>query len=73
MHRKKPTEMVWSREENGEGERLREMLEWRPEGRRPAGRPRKRWMEAVEEAIQRRNKTLNFFKARVCAQLRNLS
>src|SRR6201990_2655800 len=26
-------------------ERLRRILVWRPEGRRPAGRPRKRWME----------------------------
>lgn len=41
-----------------EGERLRRMLEWRPEGRRRAGRPRKRWMEAVSEAIESRGRTL---------------
>ena len=41
-----------------EGERSRRILEWRPEGRRPAGRPRKRWMEAVTEAVQRRGITM---------------
>ena len=28
--------------------------QWRPQGKRPVGRPRKRWLEGVEEALQRR-------------------
>lgn len=39
-------------------ERLRRILVWRPEGRRPAGRPRKRWMESIAEAVQRRGATM---------------
>ena len=34
------------------------MYEWRPEGRRPVGRPRKRWRDAVEDAIRRRGGTM---------------
>lgn len=33
-------------------------LDLRPEGRRPVGRPRKRWMEGVSEAVESRNETL---------------
>jgi len=29
------------------------VLEWKPNGRRTRGRPRKRWIEDVEEDIQR--------------------
>ena len=38
-----------------EGNRLsRKYLEWQPRDKRPAGRPRKRWMEGVELALLRR-------------------
>jgi len=30
----------------------RKVLEWQPMGRRIRGRPRKRWIEDVEESIQ---------------------
>ena len=39
-------------------EKLRMMLEWRPEGSRRAERPRKRFMEAVSDAVQARGLTL---------------
>lgn len=43
-----------------EEERLpRQTLTWIPQGRRPVGRPRKRWMEGAEEAIQRRGERLD--------------
>jgi len=29
-------------------------LLWKPEGRRPVGRPQRRWMEGVEVALERR-------------------
>jgi hypothetical protein len=32
------------------------VLEWKPIGRRIRGRPRKRWIEVVEEDIQRMGK-----------------
>jgi hypothetical protein len=32
------------------------LLEWKPMGRRIRGRPRKRWIEDVEEDIQRMGK-----------------
>ena len=31
---------------------------WTPHGRRPAGRPRKRWRDAVSDAARKRGKTL---------------
>ena len=31
---------------------VRRILEWKPMGRRIRGRPRKRWIEDVEEGIQ---------------------
>jgi hypothetical protein len=34
------------------GRKPRRILEWKPMGRRIRGRPRKRWMEDVEEDIQ---------------------
>ncbi len=36
----------------------RKFLEWVPLGRRPVGRPRKRWMQGVEEAAERRGRNL---------------
>lgn len=43
-----------------EGSKLREILDWKPEGRRPVGRPRKRWLEGVREAVERRGATLEY-------------
>src|SRR5215469_8482516 len=40
------------------GDRLRSILDWKPEGRKKAGRPRKRCMEAVSETVQSRGRTL---------------
>jgi len=36
-----------------EKRRTKSLLEWKPIGRRIRGRPRKRWIEDVEEDIQR--------------------
>jgi hypothetical protein len=36
-----------------EGNRIpKRVLEWKPTGRRNGGRPRKRWVEDIEEDIQ---------------------
>src|SRR5215469_6663558 len=40
------------------GDRLRSILDWRPDGRRKARRPRKRWMDSVSEAVQSKGRTL---------------
>ena len=36
----------------------RKFLEWRPTGKRPTGRPRRRWIEGVEAALKRRGTSL---------------
>ena len=36
----------------------RRYLQWRPQGKRPVGRPRKRWLDGVEEALNKRGTTL---------------
>ena len=41
-----------------EGRYARHYLEWRPDGGRPVGRPRKRWKEGVQEALEKRGETL---------------
>ena len=42
-----------------DGERLaKRYLEWRPQGKRPVGRPRKRWIDGVGEALERRGTCL---------------
>ena len=33
-------------------------LQWKPRGRRPVGRPRKRWFDVVKEALLKRGKSL---------------
>jgi len=38
--------------------RVKQIVEWRPAGKRPVGRPRKRWMDGVQAILQRTNKTL---------------
>jgi hypothetical protein len=35
-----------------EGRIAKRVLEWKPTGRRIRGRPRKRWVEDIEEGIQ---------------------
>ena len=37
-----------------EGKKPKRYLMWKPEGKRPAGRPRKRWIEGVEAALGNR-------------------
>ena len=36
----------------------RRFLEWRPQGRRPVGRPKMRWMENIERGVRRRGSSL---------------
>lgn len=36
-----------------EEETVRKVLEWRPTGKRPRGRPRKRWLDTVEEDLKK--------------------
>ena len=38
-----------------EGRIAKERWDWTPEGRRPVGRPRKRWKNAVNETLARHN------------------
>ena len=38
----------------GEERLPRQLLDWIPDGRRPVGRPRRRWMDGVEEGLARR-------------------
>ena len=42
----------------GEEKKPRKYLEWRPQGKRPVGRPRKRWIEGVSSALERRGTSL---------------
>ena len=41
-----------------EGRCPKKYLDWRPQGKRPVGRPRKRWIEGVEKAVRRRGSTM---------------
>ena len=41
-----------------DGSKPKKYLEWRPPGKRPVGRPRKRWIEGVGSALERRGTTL---------------
>jgi len=36
----------------GEDETVRVVLEWKPQGKSPRGRPRKRWIDVVEEDLK---------------------
>ena len=33
-------------------------LQWKPDAKRPVGRPRKRWMEGIKAEIERRGRSL---------------
>ena len=35
------------------------MLDWTPQGRRPVGRPKMRWLENIERGIARRGSNFN--------------
>ena len=37
-----------------DGRMAKRYLEWKPRGKRPVGRPRKRWLDGVGEALDRR-------------------
>ena len=41
-----------------DGKKAKKYLNWKPEGKRPVGRPRKRWMEGIKAAIERRGTSL---------------
>ena len=41
-----------------EDKKPKRYLKWKPEGKRPVGRPRKRWMEGIEVALNRRGTSL---------------
>lgn len=36
-----------------EEEAVRATVEWKPTGKRPRGRPRKRWLDPVEEDLEK--------------------
>jgi len=38
---------------------IKTVLSWKPTGKRPRGRPRKRWLDVVEEDIKRIKKISN--------------
>ncbi len=40
-----------------EGRLLRKYYEWRPQGRRPVGRPRVRWKDNIKAAVAERGST----------------
>ena len=42
----------------GESRYPKQYLEWRPHGKRPVGRPRIRWKDNIEKAIQKRGSTI---------------
>ena len=42
----------------GDGRFPKQFLEWTPDGRRPVGRPRTRWKDNIEKAVQKRGSTL---------------
>ena len=46
--------MVWTCDENVKERFPRTMLNWIPERRQPVSRPRKRWMDGVEEGLRAR-------------------
>jgi hypothetical protein len=44
--------MAWTHHEKGESDTAKPALEWKPYGKRPRGRPRKRWIDVVEEDLR---------------------
>ena len=41
-----------------DGRLTRRHLEWKSQGKRPVGRPRKRWLDGIGEALERRGLTI---------------
>ena len=39
----------------GEEKIVKRRYQWKPQGRRPRGRPRKRWKDAIEETLRNNN------------------
>ena len=50
--------MVLECYEDEGGDDTRRYLRWMSQGRRPIGRPHKRWLHGVDEALKRREKSL---------------
>src|SRR5215469_8918877 len=48
------------------GGRFERVMEWRPDGRGPVGRLRKRWMDSMEEAVRRREGTMDEVETTSC-------
>ena len=44
----------------------KKVLNWTPQGRRPVGRPRMRWMKGVEEALERRGTIVQRITKKLC-------
>lgn len=55
---KKQTVMAWACEEKGRGQTWKKTSRLDKQGRQPTGRPRKRWIQGIEDTIQRRGGTL---------------
>ena len=46
--------MVWAHDENGRGENAKKVFFQEIPGKRPRGRPRKRWADAIRDYIVKR-------------------
>ena len=44
--------MAWTHHEKGENDTAKLALEQKPHGKKPRGRPKKRWIDVVEEDLR---------------------